>query len=88
MRLIDADALKEAFGERPYNWTDSPEEIQAVCDWDSAVDTIDNMPIINAIPVTWLKDKMQKPQTTCANPFGFVLAEWLEEQEEDTDETN
>ena len=36
---------------------------------------------IPAIPLEWLRDKMQKPRVTVANPFGYVLAEWLEEQE-------
>ena len=43
---------------------------------------IEELPAVYAIPVEWLKDKMQKPQMTDGNPFGFVLAEWLEEQEE------
>lgn len=45
-----------------------------------AMKDVEDAPTIDAIPVDWLKDKMQKPQTTCMNPFGFVLAEWLEEQ--------
>jgi len=44
-------------------------------------DLVNGIPSVNAIPVEWLKDKMQKPRMTCVNPFGFVLAEWLEEQE-------
>ena len=47
----------------------------------AAMRIIANMPTVDAIPVEWLKDKMQKPQMTDGNPFGFVLAEWLEEQE-------
>ena len=81
VRLIDADALKEAFGECPYNWTDSPEEIQAVCDWDSAVDTIDNAPTIEAIPIDWLKQKaigFDDP----FNCFMRVMFAWFKEQRE------
>ena len=55
MRLIDADALKMAFGEYPYNWTNSPEEIQEVRDFENAFNTIDSMPTIDAIPVEWLR---------------------------------
>lgn len=73
MRLVDADALKDnMFGYAPPEMT-----------WDRGdiEHKIDEQPTIDAIPVEWLQEKMQKPQTTCANPFGFVLAEWLEEQE-------
>ena len=37
--------------------------------------------VVDAVPVEWMREKMWKPQITCANPFGYVLAEWLEEQE-------
>lgn len=37
-------------------------------------------PTIYAIPVEWLREKMHKLQMTDGNPFGFVLAEWLKEQ--------
>lgn len=39
------------------------------------------VPAVDAIPVEWLREMMHKPQMTCGNPFGFVLTEWLEEQE-------
>lgn len=42
---------------------------------------LEKMPALNAVPVEWLQEKMQKPCTTDANPFGYVLDEWLEEQE-------
>lgn len=83
-RLIDIDALRDY-------WRIS--EPCERCHWNkidcskppyySLLDicnAIDEMPTIDAIPVEWLREKMQKPQMTCANPFGYVLAEWLEEQ--------
>lgn len=35
------------------------------------------------VSLEWLLEKMEKPKVTCGNPFGFVLAKWLEEQEEE-----
>ncbi len=42
---------------------------------------ITDAPTIDAIPVEWLREKMREPQMTDGNPFGFVLDEWLDEQE-------
>lgn len=67
MRIIDADALKEAMYQN------------GGCGICSMY--VDHATTIDAIPVEWMREKMQKPQMTCANPFGYVLAEWLEEQE-------
>ena len=73
MRLVDADALESetCCGCKNY------EHKYANC-IDCA---LANAPTIDAIPLEWLRDKMQKPRVTVANPFGYVLAEWLEEQE-------
>lgn len=46
MRLIDADALKEALGECPENWTDTAEEVQAENGWRAFMRIIDSMPTI------------------------------------------
>ena len=51
MRLIDADLLKEALGERPFNWTDSDAEIQECFDYDEFVALIDDAPTVDAVPV-------------------------------------
>jgi hypothetical protein len=82
MRLVDADALKAEF--------DKNCAMECAC-CDNATcnhvrnavgcGLVDAAPTIDAIPVEWMREKMQKPQMTCANPFGYVLAEWLEEQE-------
>lgn len=60
LRLIDADALKERFGESPYNWTDSPEEIQAELDWDITMNNIDEESTVDAIPIWWLNERHRK----------------------------
>jgi len=73
MRLIDADALNKELQQRVGSPTDDKLYEVNLC--------IINAPTVDAIPVGWLREKMQKPQMTCANPFGYVLAEWLEEQE-------
>lgn len=44
---------------------------------------IEELPAVDAIPVEWMREKMLRPQMTDGNPFGFVLAKWLEEQEEE-----
>lgn len=71
-RLIDADALKHEI-----IWSIPMMPTVRI----SIEHKIDAALTIPAIPVEWLREKMQKPQTTCVNPFGFVLDEWLEEQD-------
>ena len=70
MRLIDAEELKCAVRKK----------FPALPDRCEINELVNAAPIVNAIPLEWINDKMQKPQITCRNPFGFVLAEWLEEQ--------
>jgi hypothetical protein len=70
MRLIDAEGLKCAVRKK----------FHALPDRCEINELINAAPTVEAIPLEWLNDKMQKPQITCDNPFGFVLAEWLEEQ--------
>ena len=41
----------------------------------------DRVEIVEAIPVTWLREKAQKPCMTTANPFDYALTEWQREQE-------
>lgn len=49
--LITRAAALEALGECPYNWNDWPEEIQAVDDWESHKEAIENIPAVDAAPV-------------------------------------
>ena len=72
-RLISADALKVSVRKK---FKDLPSR----CEINGLVNAA---PTIDAIPVEWLREMMHKPQMTRGNPFGFVLAEWLEEQEVD-----
>ena len=46
-----------------------------------AIQELKDLPTMTAVPVEWLREKMREPQMTTGNPFGFVLAEWLDEQE-------
>lgn len=78
-RPIDADALMHIL--ESCRDTAPILGLQSIIAIDDAIQMVIDAPTIPAIPVEWLREKMQKPQTTCANPFGFVLAEWLEEQE-------
>lgn len=70
MKLIDAEQLKQAVRKKFPELADR-------CEINELVNAA---PTVEAIPLEWLNDKMQKPQITCRNPFGFVLAEWFEEQ--------
>ena len=70
MRLIDAEKLKRAVRKK----------FPALPDRCEINELVNAAPTVEAVPLEWLNDKMQKPQMTCDNPFGFVLAEWIEEQ--------
>lgn len=72
-RLIDADALKAALVELTHGE-------QRMIGSGDVMDIIDEAETVEAVPVEWMNEKMQNPQVTCVNPFGFVLAEWLEER--------
>lgn len=89
MRLIDADALREQ-----WNVSERCEDCKQdarYCDGNLYGSTlyslrdicgsIDDAPIIDAIPVEWLREKMKIPTMTCANPFDYVFCEWMNEQE-------
>ena len=47
MRLIDADALLEMFGDGPISWTDTPEEIQTINDWREFISMINDAPTVD-----------------------------------------
>lgn len=85
MRLIDADALIEQFDECPYNWTDSPEEIQAVLDWEIAIDNINKAPTIDAIPVEWImnlkNEYAREGHEQAEGDLINLLLMWRKEQE-------
>jgi len=86
MRLIDADALIEQFDECPYNWTDSPEEIQAVLDWEMAINNINKAPTIPAITVEWLHSQMKNNPNDIESAYDDIcinelIQKWQKEQE-------
>ena len=70
MRLIDAEELKRAVRKK----------FPALPDRCEINELVNAAPTVEAVSLEWLREKMQRPQMTCVNPFGFVLAEWLEEQ--------
>ena len=51
MDLISRKAAIEALGEFPENWTDSPEEIEAVNSWLYAANAINSVPSVPAVPL-------------------------------------
>lgn len=50
MDLIRRDDAFAALGEMPENWTNSPEEIEAVNSWCYAVEAINSVPSVEAVP--------------------------------------
>jgi len=93
---ISREAAIEALGERPANWTNSPEEVQAVNDWDSAVRAIQSAPSVPAVPLDKLCEYLNSviyPCIICKESPGpqcnakrkgcwnRVLTKWMEEQD-------
>ena len=67
--------------------------IDAIDDWDGGWNPnretvirkyFEELPAVDAIPVDWLRKKMQKPLMTCDNPFDYVLSTWQDEQRKET----
>ena len=84
--LISREAALKALGECPYNWNDWPEEIQAVYDWESHKEAIENIPAVDAIPVEWLQRKRKEALQEGMRPdeveaVEMVLWMWQKEQE-------
>ena len=67
MDLINREAAIEALGERPENWTDTPEEIEAVRSYDNAIDDLKSVPSAPAVPLEplakWLAERYEPPYT-------------------------
>ena len=65
MDLISRKAAIEALGERPENWTDTPEEIEAVRSYDNAIDDLKSVPSVPAVPLDklceWLNVHCGRP---------------------------
>jgi hypothetical protein len=75
-RLIDADALSENLDKRrTYEIMNGRNKAYGKGVRD-AMNDVDSAPTIDAIPVEWLREKMQKPLITSANPFDYVLEAW------------
>ena len=71
--LISKKAAIEALGERPSNWCDTPEEIQAVADWDTYSEAIRNIKTVDAVYVVRCGECKYKKETGyCPNVEMFV----------------
>lgn len=79
MRLIDADARVTVQSFDAMNEEYNHDEMTVEQALDFATDE-GCPPTIDAIPVDWLRKKMQKPLMTCDNPFDYVLSTWQDEQ--------
>lgn len=78
--LISREAALEVLGECPENWTDSPEEIEAVNSWCFAADVINSVPTVPAVPLEPLLEILDEtetiaPCTLCRK----IIPDWCEE---------
>lgn len=79
-RIIDADALKEQVESHVVSMSvclSMDEHYGKVTMREDCLQDIADAPTIDAIPVAWLWEKMKTPTMTCANPFDYVLCEWM-----------
>lgn len=79
-RLIDANELLFDLGDEPFNWTDTPEEIQACNDYDSFVRLIESATTIDAEPVrhgSWVRPFINKygHPCHCCSECGFEASQ-------------
>lgn len=58
MDLISRKAAIEALGERPENWTDTPDEIEAVRSYDNAIEDLKSVPSVPAVPLEMISTKL------------------------------
>ena len=83
--LISRNMALEALGERPYNWNDWPEELQAIDDWELHKEAIENIPTVDAIPVEWLTERKHWAAIDgdywAENIIRYLLKAWQKEQE-------
>ena len=91
--LISRKAALEELGECPENWTDSPEEIEAVNSWCFAADVINSAPTVPAVPLdklcewlagnAYLKDDTEGAWELNPDNWKKLLTKWMEEQDAD-----
>lgn len=83
MDLISREAAIEALGECPENWTDTPEEIEAVNSWRFAADVINSAPSVHAVPLDklceWLENDCILSCVSCEHLFG---GQWCKQHPE------
>ena len=76
-----ADAI-EALGEKPLNWTDTPEEIQSENDWEMYKTAIEAIPAVELKynPDEWCHDcKEYDTENHCCPRWNRVIRRTLEE---------
>lgn len=75
MRLIDADALMDELeNEQPFNWTDSPGEIQEQADWERFKGMVSVANTIEAEPVRqWISVEDKFPEECLADKDTKVI---------------
>ena len=92
MRLIDADALAKEFkrmqdcdpNDNHYmgyasHFLNSGQEPST--EWDCVENALENAPTIDAIPVEWMKQKTEHPDSYTKGSAKWMLGCWKREQE-------
>jgi hypothetical protein len=59
--FVSRETLIECLGDRPENWMDKPEEIQAVADWDAFSGIVRRLPTADVRQVVYCRDCMYAP---------------------------
>ena len=77
-RIVDADELREFYIER--------NNFDTYNDYSFALDTLDYMPTVEAIPIEWIKEWVTKyPELVSETTFVWMFEDWRKEQEKENE---
>lgn len=51
------------------------------CNWDDAMNIVEELPAVDAVPVEWLKQKTKHPDSYTRGSAKWILGCWKREQE-------
>lgn len=80
---ISRAAAVEGLGECPLNWTDSPEELQAIMDWEETKEMLEELPPVCAvIEIDGKKYRANDPKLKTKHKLGeCVIGGFYEEDD-------
>ena len=76
-KMVDADELREFYIER--------NNFDTYNDYSFALDTLDYMPTVEAIPIEWIKEYIRTHPASTDIYFKWMIDEWKAEQEKEND---